>query len=55
MIQRVLTDQEDTMPRKYPSDVSRERFEKRRPILEKARKRTKPITVDLYEGFCGVL
>jgi len=34
----------------YPSDVSRERFEQIRPILEQARKRTKPVTVDMYEG-----
>ncbi|OLG68186.1 transposase, partial [Xanthomonas oryzae pv. oryzae] len=32
-----------------PSDVSRERFEQIRPILEQARKRTKPVTVDMYE------
>ena len=43
-------------PRKqYPSDVSRERFEKVRPLLEGVRKRTKPRTVDLYEVFCAVL
>ena len=37
-------------PRKqYPSDVSRERFEKIRPLFEGARKRIKPRTVDLYE------
>lgn len=39
----------------YPSDVSREQFEKIRPLLERARRRTKPRTVDLYEVFCGVL
>ncbi|OLI31965.1 transposase, partial [Xanthomonas oryzae pv. oryzae] len=33
----------------YPGDVSRERFEQIRPILEQARKRTKPVTVDMYE------
>ena len=43
------------MPSKYPSDVSREQFEKILPILQKVRKRTKPTTVDLYEVFCGVL
>nr|MBL8455773.1 IS5/IS1182 family transposase [Zoogloeaceae bacterium]MBL8457402.1 IS5/IS1182 family transposase [Zoogloeaceae bacterium] len=26
----------------YPSDMSRERFEQIRPLLEQARKRTKP-------------
>jgi transposase len=44
------------MPRKvYPSDVSREQFERIRPLLESARKRTKPRTLDLYDAFCGVL
>jgi hypothetical protein len=40
---------------KYPSDVSRDRFEQIRPLLEGVRKRTKPRTVDLYEVFCAVL
>jgi len=31
----------------YPSDISREEFEKIRPQLEFFRKRTKPRTVDL--------
>jgi hypothetical protein len=39
----------------YPSDVSREQFEQIRPILEQARKRTKPRTIDLYEVWCAVL
>ena len=39
----------------YPSDVSREQFEKVRPLLEGVRKRTKPRTVDLYEVFNAVL
>ncbi|RBC66753.1 IS5/IS1182 family transposase, partial [Xanthomonas oryzae pv. oryzae] len=38
-----------------PSDMSRERFEQIRPILEQARKRTKPVTVDMYEVWCAVL
>ena len=41
--------------KRYPSDISREQFEKIKPILESARKRTKPRTVDLYDVFCGVL
>jgi transposase len=41
--------------KKYPSDISREQFEKIRPILERARKTTKPREVDLYEVFCAVL
>ena len=39
----------------YGSDVSREQFERIRPLLEGARRRTKPRTVDLYEVFCGAL
>jgi len=39
----------------YPSDTSRERFEQILPILEQARKRTKPRSVDLYEVWCAVL
>lgn len=43
------------MKKKYPSDISREQFERIRPLLASARKRTKPPTVDLYEIFCAVL
>src|SRR5271165_4209009 len=44
------------MKHKYPSDVSREVFEKNvAPILMRARKRTKPRKVDLYDVCCGVL
>ena len=43
------------MRRSYPSDISRQQFEVIKPILESARKRTKPRTVDLYEVFCGLL
>lgn len=39
----------------YPSDISREQFELIRPILEVARKQTKPREVDLYDVFCAVL
>jgi transposase len=39
----------------YPSDISREQFERIRSVLEKARKTTKPRTIDLYDVFCGVL
>lgn len=41
--------------KKYQSDISREQFEQIRPLLENARKRTKPRTVELYEVFCAVL
>jgi len=43
------------MRKEYPSDISREQFEKILPLLEGVRKRTKPRTVDLYEVFCGIL
>lgn len=43
------------MRKKYPSDITREQFESIRPILAKARKKTKPTMVDLYDVFCGVL
>jgi transposase len=44
------------MKHKYPSDISREVFEKKvAPILLQARKRTKPRSIDLYDVFCGVL
>ncbi len=40
---------------KYPSDISAEQFEPIRALLESARKRTRPRSVDLYEVFCAVL
>ena len=44
------------MRKRYPRDISREIFEtKVQAVLVKARKKTKPRTVDLYEVFCGVL
>ena len=43
------------MRTKYPSDISPEQFEHVRPLLESARKSTRPRTVDLYEVFCAVL
>lgn len=39
----------------YPSDISKEQFDLIRPLLESARKKTKPRQVDLYEVFCAVL
>ena len=39
----------------YASDISREKFEEILPVLQSARKRTKPTTVDLCEVFCAVL
>ena len=43
------------MRKTYPSDITREQFEKIRPILEGARKKTRPRTIDLYDVFCGLL
>ena len=43
------------MRKTYPSDITREQFEKIRPILQSARKKTKPTTIDLYDVFCGLL
>jgi transposase len=39
----------------YPSDISREQFEKIKPILESARKKTRLRRIDLYDVFCGIL
>lgn len=39
----------------YPSDITREQFEIIKPILEKARKKTKPRKLDLYDICNGVL
>jgi len=41
--------------KQYPSDVSREQFEHILPMLESARRRTRPREIDLYDAFCGVL
>ena len=43
------------MRKKYPSDISPAQFETIRPLLENARKRTKPRVIDLYHVFCGIL
>jgi transposase len=43
------------MSHSYPSDISREQFEKIKPILESARKKTRTRRIDLYDIFCGVL
>jgi hypothetical protein len=37
------------------SDISREKFEEIWPVLQSARWKTKPTTVDMYEALCGVL
>ena len=43
------------MRKKYASDITPEKFEEIRPLLQSVRRRTKPTTVDLYEVFCAVL
>ena len=43
------------MRKRYDSDISREKFEEIKTLLESARKRTKPTTVDLYEVLCAAL
>ncbi len=43
------------MRKEYPSDISREQFEKIREDLEGAKKKTKPRKYDLYDIFCAVL
>jgi transposase len=39
----------------FPSDISREDFERVRPMLEAARRKTRPRKHDLYDVFCAVL
>jgi transposase len=39
----------------YPSNISRKQFEHVKPILESAKKSTRPRTLDLYDVFCAVL
>jgi transposase len=39
----------------FASDVTREEFERVRPMLEAARRRTRPRKHDLYDVFCAVL
>lgn len=43
------------MTHTYPSDISRNQFNKIKPLLESGRKKTRPRKVDLYDVFCGVL
>lgn len=38
----------------YPSDITREKFEILLPILEKAKKQTKPRQLDLYQIFNAI-
>ncbi len=43
------------MRKRYSSGITREQFEQLRPLLEGARKRTKPTAVDLYEMLRAIL
>ena len=43
------------MRQAYPSDITREQFEKIRPILEDVKKKTHPRKYDLYDIFCAAL
>jgi len=43
------------MRKPYPSDITREQFAIILPLLESARKKTRPRTVDLYDVFCAEL
>jgi len=43
------------MVHSYPSDISREQFNKIRLLLESGRKKTRPRSIDLYDAFCAVL
>jgi transposase len=40
---------------RYESDVTREQYEVIRPLLENAKKKTRPRKVDLYDVFCAIL
>ena len=39
----------------YPSDITREQFALIQPILDTAKKKTKPRKVDQYDIFCALL
>lgn len=43
------------MSHAYPSDITREQFKVIKPVLESARKKTRPRAIDLYDVFCGIL
>ena len=43
------------MRQQYPSDINRKQFEIIKPMLESAKKITRPRQYDLYDIFCAVL
>jgi len=42
------------MRRSYPSDIEKCQFDVIRPMLETAKKRTRPRNYDLYDIFCAI-
>ena len=43
------------MRKSYPSDISQEQFKVIAPILESAKKKTKPRKLELYDVYCGLI
>lgn len=43
------------MRKRYPSDIDEAQFQQIQPLLESARKRTRPRQVNLYDVFCAIL
>jgi len=43
------------MSHSYPSDITRKQFNIIKPLLESARKKTRPRHIDLYDVFCAIL
>lgn len=43
------------MRKEYPSDITREQFEKIREELEGTKKKTRPRKYDFYDIFCAIL
>jgi transposase len=43
------------MAHTYSSNISRKQFDKIKPILESARKKTRPRSIDLYDVVCAIL
>ena len=42
------------MRQTYPSDISKEQFERIRHMLESAKKKTRPTKYDLYDIYCAI-
>lgn len=50
-----MADKRIFMRKFYPSDITKEQFDKIKPFLLSARKTTRPRTIDLYDIFCAIL